>query len=116
MPLSAATVKALGVALAGQAAAQEVGIALNKADAMATQDPVCLAAMIVATNVSQTIDFGALAVGDRVMMIPTVAGNAQSIGPIAVAGTLGQAAVVGNTYLVLRTLSLPAASTALPAF
>ena len=61
-----------------------------------------IAAMIVATNVSQTIDFAALAVGDLVVMIPATAGNADFIGPIATAGTLGQAAVVGNLYQVYR--------------
>lgn len=113
MALSAATIKALGVALAGQAAAQEVGVALN--NATATQSAVMLAAAIVATNVSQTIDFGALQVGDLVAMIPAVAGNADFI-TVATAGDLGQAAVVGNLYLVLRPVTLPAAADALPKF
>lgn len=116
MAISAATINALGVAMAGQASAQEVGVALNKADAHAAQSPVCVAAMITATNVSQTVDFGALKVGDQVLMIPATAGNADAIGPIATAGTLGQAAVVGNVYLVLRALVLPAAAAALPSF
>ncbi len=65
-----------------------------------------IAALIVATSVSQTTDFAALKVGDMVAMIPATAGNADAIGPIATAGDLGQAAVVGNMYLVLRANSI----------
>lgn len=61
-----------------------------------------IAAMIVATAVSQTTDFGALEVGDLVIMIPATAGNADFIGPIADAGNLGQAAVIGNLYMAFR--------------
>lgn len=68
-----------------------------------------IAGLIIATNVSQTIDFAILKVGDQVLMIPATAGSADQIGPIATAGTLGQAAVVGNAYLVLRQLTAPAA-------
>ncbi len=65
-----------------------------------------VAAMIVASAVSQTTDFGALKVGDLVVMIPATAGNADFIGPIATAGDLGQAAVVGNLYQVWRANSI----------
>lgn len=65
-----------------------------------------IAAMIVATAVSQTTDFGALKVGDLVVMIPATAGSADFIGPIAVAGDVGQAAVVGNLYMVFRANSI----------
>lgn len=113
--LTADQVKALGIGLASQSAAQAVGIAVNKADALATQSPICVAAAIVATAVSQTTDFGALKVADKVVMIPAVAGNADFI-TVAVAGDLGQAAVIGNLYLVLRPLVSPADADALPKF
>ena len=70
-----------------------------------------IANLIIATSVSQTVDFASLAVGDQVLMIPAAAGSADQIGPIAVAGTLGQAAVVGNAYLVMRQFTAPASST-----
>lgn len=63
------------------------------------------AAMIIATNVSQTIDFGALKIGDIVLHIPAVAGNS-NFRSIAVVGTLGAAAVVGDLYMVMRAQNL----------
>jgi hypothetical protein len=56
---------------------------------------------IVATNVSQTVDFGALAVADVIVHIPAVAGNSEFV-VCATVGTLPVAAVVGDLYLVLR--------------
>jgi hypothetical protein len=95
--ISAVADKTLGNTLASM---------LNKSDAASH----FIAAAIVATNVSQTIDFaGKLAVGDLVVMVPAVAGNADFIGPIATAGDLGQAAVVGNLYVVLRAVAATAA-------
>lgn len=109
MALSADAVKRLMVGLASADAGNEVATAIDKGVAHAAQSPICIAAAITATNVSQTIDFGSLKVGDIVVMIPAVAGNSDFIGPIAVAGNLGQAAVVGNLYLVLRALVLDSA-------
>lgn len=57
--------------------------------------------LIVATNVSQTVDFGSLKVGDHVVIILPAAGNAQFV-TVSVAGDLGTAAVVGQLYIVLR--------------
>lgn len=111
MALSDALVKRLMHALTDQALARELVDAVNTSSAVAAQDLQAIAGLVIATSVSQTADFGLLAVGDQVLMIPATAGNADQIGPIAVAGTLGQAAVVGNAYLVLRSFSLPAAST-----
>lgn len=108
--LSTSIVKRLMSALADKDAGNTVADALNKADALATQSLVAVVAAIVATDTSQTTDFGALKVGDKVAMIPATAGNADFI-TVAVAGDLGQAAVVGNLYLVFRTITLPAAST-----
>jgi len=65
--------------------------------------PLVVAAAIVATSTSQTTDFGSLLVGDKVAMIPAIAGNADFI-TIATAGNLGQAAVVNNLYIVLRSV------------
>ncbi len=61
-----------------------------------------IANLITATNVSTTIDFvGKLAVGDKVVMIPAVAGNSIFY-TVATAGTLPAAAIVGNLYVVIR--------------
>lgn len=61
-----------------------------------------IANVITATNVSTTIDFvGKLSVGDKVVMIPAVAGNSIFY-TVATAGTLPAAAVVGNLYVVIR--------------
>jgi hypothetical protein len=109
MALSADAVKRLMIGTASADAGNELATAINKGVAHATQSPVCVVAAIVATNVSQTIDFASLAVGDKVMMIPATAGNADFI-TIATAGNLGQAAVVGNLYVVLRPLVLDATS------
>lgn len=61
-----------------------------------------IANLITATNVSTTIDFaGKLAVADKVIMIPAVAGNSIFY-TVATAGTLPAAAIVGNLYVVIR--------------
>lgn len=75
-------------------------------------------AMIVATNVSTTIDFAALQVGDIVLHIPAVAGNSNFL-QVATAGTLPAAAVVGDLYEVRRASNLdsdigPTTGTILP--
>lgn len=110
--LATQTVKNLMSAVLGQTAGNDVATKLNQADALATGATHIIAGAIVATNVSQTIDFASLKVGDLVAMIPAVAGNADFI-TISVAGDLGQAAVVGNLYIVLRSVvtSLAAATT-----
>jgi len=55
-----------------------------------------IANVIVATNVSTTLDFA-----DKVVMIPAVAGNSIFY-TVATAGTLPAAAIVGNLYVVIR--------------
>lgn len=62
-------------------------------------------AVIVATSTSQTVDFGALKAGDKVIHIPSVAGNAAFFS-IAADGSLGAAAVVGDLYVALRAVNL----------
>lgn len=110
--LSTKAIHQLGRALGDRGLGEEVATVLQKAASAAeTAQGSTLWAVanaITATAVSQTTDFGSLRVGDKVVMIPAVAGNADFIGPIAVLGDLGQAAVVGNLYLVLRPLTLPA--------
>lgn len=107
--LSDNLVKRLMHALTDQTLAKELVDAVNQHDAHLTQSAKMVIAAIVATNVSQTIDFAALKIGDQVLMIPATAGNADLI-TITVAGDLGQAAVVGNIYVVLRAFVAPAAS------
>jgi len=104
--ISSDTNTRLSIALTKSDAGNEVANALNNALAQSSQNPWCLPAVIVATNVSQTIDFGALAVGDLVVHIPASAGNAQKL-VISTAGTLGVAAVVGDLYIVLRAFVAP---------
>jgi hypothetical protein len=106
------TVKNLLTAVASQEGGNEIATKLNQAALLADGATHRLVSVIIATNVSQTVDFGILRVGDQVAMIPATAGNADQIGPIAVAGTLGQAAIVGNMYLVFRSIvaSLAAAN------
>jgi hypothetical protein len=104
MALSQDTLNRLCIALGSATAGNELATALNKADALRSQTGKVLVATIVATNVSQTVDFGVLAVNDLVCMIPATPGNADLI-TISTAGTLGQAAVVGNIYQVFRDAS-----------
>ena len=109
MALSTELVKRLMHAVTDQALGRELVDAINAADALKAQSAKLIAGAIVATSVSQTTDFGSLLVGDQVLMIPATAGNADLI-TISVAGDLGQAAVVGNIYVVLRSFVAPAAS------
>jgi len=62
-------------------------------------------AIIIAAHVSQTTDFGVLAVSDYVIHIPATAGNAIFY-TVATAGTLPAAAVVGDMYIVMRAVNL----------
>ncbi len=103
--LSSDTVRRTIFAVGDQAAGNELVRTINQASAFVAQSAMVVAAAIVATNVSQTVDFGALKVNDQVLMIPATAGNADLI-TISTAGNLGQAAVVGNIYVVLRPLDL----------
>lgn len=113
--LTQKSVNALATALCNNTASEDVAHKLNTADALATQGPVVIAAMIVATAVSQTTDFGALLAGDKVIMIPATAGSADFI-TVADDGDLGQAAVVGNLYLVLRDFAAPSEDDAVASY
>lgn len=59
------------------------------------------AKLIVATSTSTTTDFGAIAVGDKVLILPAAAGNSRFV-TVAADGTLPVAAVVGSLYVVMR--------------
>lgn len=109
MALSADAVKRVAVAVAGKPAANEVVDALNSGISAAQQDLFCLPLLIIGTSTSATVDFGSLVVGDRVIMIPTVAGNAAFF-TVVTAGTLPASGVVGNLFLVLRAYAPPTAS------
>jgi hypothetical protein len=108
--LTAATLRALAIATTNKAAALEAAKAINNGNYLAGLVTAGIAKTIVATSTSTTTDFGALAVGDQVVMIPAVAGNSIFY-TVVTAGTLPAAAVVGNLYIVLRAVTLPAAPT-----
>jgi hypothetical protein len=95
-------------ALGDRSVGADVANKLNQADAGASQEAFCTVNVIVATNVSATIDFGSLVVGDKILILPAVAGNSMFV-TCATAGTLPQAAVVGSLYVVLRAFSAPTA-------
>ena len=106
MSLSADAIKRLMIALTSKTVGNEVATAINGA-ASATH---FLAGAIVATNVSQTVDFASLKVGDQVAVIHATAGNAHFV-TIATAGDLGEAAVVGDLYIVIRAVPAATAGT-----
>ncbi len=111
MALTPQTVTALLVGTASKTAGNEIASALNQGLAAAAQDLYVQPALIVATSVSPTVNFGALTVGDVVVHIPAVAGNSNFL-TVATAGTLPAAAVVGDLYIVIRSFAPPAASAA----
>lgn len=60
---------------------------------------------ITATNISQTVDFTSLAVGDIVQIYPSpTSDTAPDSFTITVNGDLGRSAVVGCTYLIRRAV------------
>jgi len=109
MSLSEKQVKRLMIATADAEVGNGIADEIHAGSELAALTSHVVVGAIVATNVSQTVDFGAVKVGDLVAMIPATAGNADFI-TIATAGTLGQAAVVGNLYIVLRARVAPTAS------
>ena len=68
-------------------------------------------AAIVATATSTTTDFSALAVGDIVVHIPATAGNS-IFEKVTTKGTKPSAAVVGDLYIVVRSMVNAVQSTA----
>lgn len=102
MPLADADVRRLISAAGDRSLGQRLADAVNTTAMSAFLIP----AVIVATNVSTTLDFGALRIGDRVLILPAAAGNAQFV-TVAANGTLPQAAVVGSLYVVIRAEEAP---------
>lgn len=94
--------------LTSTVAGNEFATLLNKGAASALATHICVGG-IIATSTSQTVDFGVLKVGDRVIKIHATLGTAK-FRTCSVAGTLGEAAVIGDLYVVLRAISLPADS------
>jgi hypothetical protein len=109
MALSTKAVKQTMVALADQTLGNEVASAINNGNALALQSLASCAKAIVATSTSTTTDFGWLAVGDLVAVIPASAGNSHFV-TCATAGTLPESAVIGSLYLGFRQFAAPAAT------
>lgn len=109
MSLTEKQTKRLMIATTDAEVGNGIADEINAGSSLAALTSHVIVGAIVATNVSQTTDFAVLEVGDLVAMIPATAGNADFI-TVATAGNLGQAAVVGNLYLVLRARVAPAAS------
>lgn len=110
MALSTSALKSLVTGLASVSDGNEVASAINTAAAVTDQTAWVVAAFIVATSTSTTTDFAALKVNDRIIMIPDTPGNADLLAAVATAGTLPQAAVVGNAYIVFRQITFPSAT------
>lgn len=103
-PNRAPAAKVLAGALANQRVASALISALGSHG---------IQAAIVATATSTTTNFGALQVGDIVVHIPATAGNADFT-VTATAGTLAEAAVVGDLYVALRAQNLDANNPKVP--
>lgn len=106
--MSQNALRRLIIALSGAKPGNEVASMIESGNAMAAASAWSIPAAIIATNVSTTIDFAALAVGDLLVHIPAVAGNS-IFETVATAGTKPSAAVVGDLYIVLRAFAAPAA-------
>jgi hypothetical protein len=93
------------------ATAGDVNPVISKVNEITDTVNFVVANVIVATNVSTTINFGSLQVGDRIIVVPVAdtppAGTTGTYYlTCATAGTLPAAAVVDNLYVVLRAVSL----------
>lgn len=109
MSLTTDQVKSLMIALTSQDRGNAVADAINGGIDLASQSAFSVPLCKLATNVSQTVDFGALAVGDIVVHV-LVIGNLVTFRTVATAGTLGEAAVVGDLYIAFRARAVPTAS------
>lgn len=109
MALLSDTVKSLMIALTNADKGNEVASALNNSIVEVAQVGWTIKSLIVATSTSTTTDFAALAVGDKVVVIPASAGNSHFVS-VATAATLPEAAVIGSLYVVLRAYTAPSAT------
>jgi len=111
--VSSDTAKRLVESLTSPAAGNEILNILNKSAQGQSQASWSIPAAIVAAHTSTTTDFAALAVGDLLIHIPAVAGNAV-FETVATAGTKPSAAVVGDLYIALRAIpAVPASNVVL---
>ncbi|SRR6266851_527756 len=109
MALSTEAVKRIMIAASDQVLGQEIASAIESGASHSDVAAAHIAAFIVATSVSATVDFGALKVGDKVARIQqTVTATQTGFYTVAVAGTLPAAAVVGDLYIVIRGFAPPA--------
>lgn len=111
MALSAEAVKRLMIATGDADLGNEIASAIDTSSAHGDAAGAHIAAFIIATSISTTTDFGALAVADKVVHIPAVAGNS-IFWTVATKGTLPAAAVIGDLYVVIRGFAAPAKRTA----
>ena len=74
-----------------------------KAEVVSAFGSHAIAAAIVATSASATVDFADLIVGDLVIAIPALSGGSMFEVVVAPA-TKPSSAVIGSLYLVLRAL------------
>jgi hypothetical protein len=81
--------------------------AINSGSAISTASGFSMPTVIVAAHTSTTTDFAALKVGDYVAHIPATAGSADFT-TVVTKGTLPEAAVVGDLYIVIRAYKAPA--------
>jgi len=95
-PNRAPAAKVIAGALANNRVAQALIAALGS---------YSISGSIVANNVSTSVDFGSLLVGDYLVHIPSSPGGAQFAAVVA-NGTAPFAAVVGDLYLVFRAINL----------
>lgn len=109
MAISAAETKRLMIATTSADVGNSLADSINAGLDLAGQSTHSIAAVIVATATSTTTDFGALRVGDRVLILPATLGTSMFV-TVATLGTLPQAAVVGSLYMVLRARAVPATS------
>jgi hypothetical protein len=106
--LSKNEMRRLIIALASAPVGNSVADKIEAGNGLAGQSGWSIAAAIVATSTSTTTNFAALAVGDKIVAIPAVAGTAY-FETVVTAGTKPSAATIGNLYVVLRAFSAPTA-------
>lgn len=105
MALSENLLKRLAHALGDKAAAEELATLVGRSELAAGSWK--LVTTIQATAASTTTDFGSLLVGDRVTLIPAIAGSAD-YGTVVTAGTAPFTPAVGDLVVVYR--AVPAAA------
>lgn len=101
MALSADTFKRLAHALGSKTAAEELVSLVQRTEQAVGS--YALVTTIQATAASPTTDFASLRVGDRVTLIPAIAGSAD-YGVVATVGTAPFTPAVGDLVVVYRAV------------